>query len=276
MEINIRKVFRDKNPRLARLIPGFLYRYIERIAHQDDLNDLLRRHGKKMGVDFVNACLEDFNVSVEVKGLENIPVNGRYLFASNHPLGGFDGIILMSVIAQRLGDIRVMVNDILMNIENLVPLLLPVNKHGNQGKEAIKAIDETFGSKLPMLTFPAGLCSRKIKGQIIDLEWKKNFISKAIAYKRDIVPVYFEGRNTEFFYNLSNLRKRLGIKLNIEMFYLVDELYKHSNGKFNVTFGKPIIVDTLNKQHSIKEWADEIKKHVYKLKDNPYIDFSYF
>jgi 1-acyl-sn-glycerol-3-phosphate acyltransferase len=208
------------------------------------------------------------------KGIENIPLNGRYLIASNHPLGGFDGIILMAVIGTRFGDVRAMVNDILMNIENLKPIFLPINKHGSHGKESAKAMDDALMQNMPILTFPAGLCSRKIDGQIMDLEWKKNFIVKTIAFQRDIVPVHFFGRNSGFFYNLANFRKRIGLKINIEMFYLVNELYKHRNGKFSVVFGKPISYMRFDKSLTPLEWAEAVKKHVYRLKENPDIDFD--
>jgi len=273
-ELNIRKVFRDKSPKLAKLLPGFIYRYIERIAHQDELNDLIRRHGHRFGIDFAKACMEDFNVSVNVQGIENIPSDGRYIFASNHPLGGFDGIILMAIIGSRFGDVRALVNDILMNIENLKPIFLPINKHGSHGKESAKIIDEAYMQKIPIITFPAGLCSRKIKGQIIDLEWKKNFIAKAVTFQRDIVPVFFIGRNSDFFYNLANFRKRIGLKVNIEMFYLVNELYKHRNGKFSVIFGKPISYKIFDKSLTHAEWAGKVKEHVYKLKEYPDLDFN--
>ena len=236
-ELNIRKVFKEKSPKIAGILPGFIYRYIERIVHQDGLNDIIRRHGDKYGADFAKACMGDFNVTIEVTGLDTLPVNKRYLFSSNHPLGGFDGIILMALIGEKFGTVRAMVNDILMNIENLRPIFLPINKHGAHAKENVKIIDKVFMSDLQILTFPAGLCSRKINGEIVDLEWKKNFIAKAISSKRDIVPVHFTGRNSDFFYNLSNFRKKLGIKVNIEMFYLVNELYKHTNGKFKIVFG---------------------------------------
>lgn len=151
---------------------------------------------------------------------------------------------------------------------------MPINKHGSHGKESAKIIDDAYMQNLPILTFPAGLCSRKIKGSIIDLEWKKNFISKAVFYKRDIAPVHFIGRNSDFFYNLANFRKKIGLKINIEMFYLVDELYKHRNGKFIVIFGKPISYKVFDKTLSHAEWAERMKKHVYKLIGNPVLDFN--
>ncbi len=269
MEIKIREVFHDKNPKLARLLPGFVYKYIEHIVHQDELNDILKKHGHLVGIEFLQAALREFNVKVEVRGIENVPPNKRYLFVSNHPLGGFDGILLMNVILQYFGSVKVMVNDILMNIKNLEPMFLPINKHGGNSKVAAIAIDEAFGSGTHILTFPAGLCSRKRNGRIEDLEWKKNFISKAVSSKRDIVPVFFSGKNSNFFYNLSKIRGTLGIKSNIEMFFLVDELFKHRNKTFTITFGKPLQSGLFNKNKTYIEWAGAIKRHVYKLEEDP-------
>ncbi len=275
MEINIRNVFAEKNPKLARLLPGFVYWYIEHVIHQRELNAFLALHGKKMNLPFLEEVIKYFNVTISSNGFENLAQNERYLFVSNHPLGGFDGIMLMKAISDNCGSVKVLVNDILMNIKNLEDFFLPINKHGSQDKSAALAIDEIFNSHTPLLTFPAGLCSRKINGKIVDLEWKKNFIQKAISSKRQIVPIYFKGRNSNFFYSLSNIRKRIGIKANIEMFYLVDELFKHRNGFFTITIGKPIDYKIFeDKKINPRIWAERVKSHVYELSENPDAKFK--
>lgn len=264
--VSVREIFYQKNPKMARHLPGFLFRYLEKIVHEEYINDLLTRYGQKTGIDFINCVIEDFKVTTEVTGTENIPAEGRYIFVSNHPLGGFDGLLLISVLSRYCGPkIRFLVNDILMNIKNLTPLFIPINKHGAQSKDAAFDLDKAFESDLQILTFPAGLVSRKIKGRIIDLDWQKNFITKAIKYKRDIVPAFFTGRNTDFFYNLSNFRKFLGIKWNIEMLYLADETYRHRNEHIRIYFGKPIPYLLFDNSKSHQEWAYEVKKIVYQL-----------
>jgi len=273
IQVNIRKLFQNKNPKLARLIPGFIFRYLEKIAHQDEVNDFLRKHGSKTGVDFAKASIEEFNIKLEICGKENIPLNGRYIFASNHPLGGFDGLVLVSVLNDYYKETRFLVNDLLMAIPQLRPIFLPINKHGSHSREAAQIIEDAFASDMQILTFPAGLVSRRIKGKIVDLIWKKNFIAKAISYKRDIVPVFFKGRCSNFFYNLSTFRKSIGIKANIEMLYLVDETMKQKNASIKVVFGKPIPYSVYNKIHTHDEWAKLMKEHVYKLENNPMIDF---
>jgi putative hemolysin len=214
----------------------------------------------------IEAGLKHFEIKYRVIGSGNIPVSGRYIFVSNHPLGGLDGLVFIYELSKYFPDIKFPVNDILTNIENLSGIFLPVNKHGAQGKDAALRIEEAYSSGSQILYFPAGLCSRKKRGVIRDLQWHKSFISKAIQHKRDIVPAYFSGRNSDFFYNLSNLRKFLGIKANIEMLYLADEMFKQKDKEIFLVFGQAIPWQTFDKSRSPLEWADWVKTKSYELK----------
>jgi len=265
--INVEKVIREKSPRLADKIPQFIYNYLKRIIHQDSLNDAIRRFDDQKGLDFVNSILGFMGVNITYEGLENIPAEGRYIIASNHPLGGLDGLALMKVVGLVRQDIVFPVNDLLMNVPNLIPLFIPVNKHGSNAQN-LMLMNDTFASDKAILYFPAGLCSRKQNNKILDLEWKKTFITKARTFKRDIIPVHINGRNSEWFYNLANWRKRLGIKANIEMLYLVDEMYKQHNKNINITFGKPISWTIFDNRFPDLVWAQKVKQHVYSIESN--------
>lgn len=265
--INIREVFASKSPRIAKLMPGFVYNYINRIMHIDDINDLLRRNGHLAGMEFVEKVVTEFNVKEHIYGVENIPGTGRFIFASNHPLGGFDGLLLMKSVHQKLGEFKSLSNDILFNIVNLKPLFVPVNKHGSHSREVAKILTDTYNSDQQIMIFPAGLASRKIKGKIIDLEWKKHFISKAIQHQRDIIPVYIEGRNSNRFYRIANLRKFFRIKWNLEMFFLADETFKHRNSTISIYFGKPLPYTMFDRTKTQSEWASFVKDLVYGLRE---------
>jgi putative hemolysin len=265
LKIDIEKVFASKNEKVSKLLPGFIIRYLKRIIHQEELNVFLSKNHQKKGIEFANSILQELDITFEIIGLENIKPDGRYIFASNHPLGGPDGIILISIFGKYFPRIKFLVNDILMNIENLSDVFVPINKHGGQAKEAAIIIEEAYQSDATILTFPAGLVSRKQKGIIKDLEWKKSFIAKAKKHKRDIVPIHIDGRNSNFFYNLANLRKFLRIKSNLEMLYLPNELFKQRGKKFTVIVGKPISHQTFDKSLSYDQWAERIKKETYKL-----------
>lgn len=262
--LNLEKVIAGKNPALLKMIPSFVISYLKRIIHQEELNVFIWENRDFLGIDFGRKILENFDLKIKVHGIENLPETGRQLIASNHPLGGLDGMALISEVGRIRMDFLFPVNDLLMNLPNLKSLFIPINKHGSNA-DNIRIINETFASDILLLYFPAGLVSRKGKGGIYDLEWKKTFLTKSIKFKRDIVPVHISGRNTNFFYNLANWRKRLGIKTNIEMLYLVDEVFKQRDKTINITFGKMIPIETFDKRHSHKEWAQLIKEHVYAL-----------
>ena len=263
--INIKQIINGKSPKVARLIPGFVYRYINRILHTEFINRVLKDYKDLSDLEFVAAIIKDFNVNPNIIGEGNLPDKGRYIFASNHPLGGFDGILLMDILGKRYKEIRFLVNDVLLNLYPIKGLMIPINKHGAHSRDSAKKIEDAMASDRQILTFPAGLVSRKIKGEIIDLEWKKNFIQKAVEYKRDIIPVHFSGRNSNWFYAVANTRKFFGIKWNLEMFYLADETYKHRNMKVNVSFGKPIPWQTFDNSKTAKEWADVVRAEVYSM-----------
>jgi putative hemolysin len=262
--INIEKILENKNPRLLKIIPGFVLNYLKKVIHLKELNSAIYRNRDKYGVDFVNAILEEFQIIIKVNNKNNLPETGRYIVATNHPLGGLDGLSLMKVVGEVRKDLFFPINDLLMNLPGLRPLAVPINKHG-LNFDNIDIIEETFASDSVILFFPAGLCSRKTHNKIMDLEWKKTFISKAKKHKRDIIPAYIDGRNSNFFYNLANLRKKLGIKSNIEMLYLVDEMYKQKDKTIIITFGEPISYKTFDNRYKDNEWAKKVKEIVYGL-----------
>ena len=264
--IDIDKVLREKAPKYYKYIPRFVVSYLKRIVHQEELNVFLRDSKDKVGVDFLKACLEFLDANIVVKGEENLPKEGLYTFVSNHPLGGQDGVALGYVLGSFYnGKVKYMVNDLLMNLQGLAPLCIPINKTGKQAKDFPRMVEAGFASDDQLIMFPAWLCSRRQNGVIRDLDWKKTFVVKSVQAHRDVVPIHFEGRNSNFFYNLANICKFLGIKVNIAMLYLADEMLKNRHKTFTVTIGKPISWQTFDKSKTPTEWAAYVKDIVYKL-----------
>ena len=271
--IDLRKIFTAKVPKLMKHMPDWLFRKIQRLLHEDDINEILTKYADKDGLDFINAVVADFNLDVVLEGVDNLMASDRILVASNHPLGGLDGIALIGAVGNHRGETLTPVNDFLMFVKNLRPIFIPVSKVGNataNREENLRLFNETFAGDATLCYFPFGLCSRRTKdGKIMDLDWKKTFVTKSKAYQRDIVPVHIEGRNSNFFYNLAYWRKRLGIKVNIEMAFLVDEFFKQRNKQLTITFGKPIPYQTLDRRFSDAEWAEKLRRFSYQLPNDP-------
>ncbi|MCL2435085.1 MAG: 1-acyl-sn-glycerol-3-phosphate acyltransferase [Lentimicrobiaceae bacterium] len=256
LQIDVKQTIASKSKKLAKGLPRFIIRWIEKLIHQDAMNRFLVKHEHANAIEFAKYVIEEFaQASITVVNEEKIPKEGRYIVVSNHPLGAVDGLALISVIGRYRTDMKFPVNDLLMAIEPMHSIFLPINKHGRNNIDAAKELHNAFDSNDLVLYFPAGLCSRKINGEIQDLEWKKTIIQKAVAYQRDIIPVFFEGRNSERFYRIANWRKKLRIKVNLEMLLLPDEMVKQKGKKFTITFGDPISYSTFDGSKTHKEWA---------------------
>ncbi len=267
LQIDIEKVIEQKNARLKKLLPRFIINYIKKNLHQEEINLFLQEAKDVKEYAFVKAVLNLFKTTYKVYGIENVFKQGRYIFAANHPQGAIDSMCLIDTVYENFGECRFVVNDVLLHLKNFHPIFLPVNHFGSQNRENAKLFDEAFNSNMQILYYPAGLVSRSIKGEIRDIPWKKSFIQLAIKYRRDIVPVFIDARNSKFFYRLARIRTLLGIKANIEMFYLADEMFKQTGNELQLYFGKPISYTVFDKSKTYTEWSYYVQNIVYSLKN---------
>ncbi len=270
LQFDLRAIIREKAPKVH--VPDFLIRYLERIVHVKQMNAFLRKYPDMEGYDFIRRVLdEELCCTASIDGIENIPTDGKpVIFVSNHPLGGLDGMIIAQMIHEsrkEKRELKVIVNELLMFIKPIAGLWAPVNKTGSLSKEQVLQQQAMWESGTDVMTFPAGACSRLQRINhtwlIQDLEWQKNFIQRAREYQRDIVPIYFEGKNSRFFYALAYIRKLLRIPFNIEMLYLVDEMYGARGKHFRVHVLPPIPYTTFDNSKTPKQWAQYVKSIVY-------------
>lgn len=263
--IDIAKIIAEGDSKLLKKLPQFVIKLIARIIWQNELNHILTKNSDSIGVDFLLKMIKEFNIKIEVEGLENLPENGKCFFASNHPLGLIDGLVLTKTVADKYGDLRAIANDAFMFIPHMRPLVAAVNVFGRSSRAYIKALDEVYNSDIPITHFPAGLVSRLYDGKVQDLPWQKSFITKSISSQRDIVPFYFYSKNSRLFYAIYRTRKFLGIKLNLELSLLPHEAFQKRNKTIKVKIGKPISYLTFDKSLSHLEWAQRVRAQVYEL-----------
>ena len=265
-KVDIEAVLREKAPRASRWIPRFAVNWLRRTIHEKEINHIIGEYWQQKPQEFIQSCFRFLRVDYSISGLEALDPAGRYLFVSNHPFGGMDGMMLADELIKHFGDVRVVVNDILMHIEPLAPLWLPVNKHGAQNQTYARRIDDALAGDLPVLTFPAGLCSRRIGGEVQDLPWRMSFLKKACSSERAIVPVFVEGELSPFFYRVDSIRRKLGIKFNIEMLWLSDEMFRQEGRSFRIVVGEPIAVRDLQHLESLAEQVAYVRAKTYDLR----------
>lgn len=265
--VDVEKLIASKNPTLLKWMPRFLIRYLKRILHQDDVNDFISTNKDKKGVEWCTAAVEYMNMTFEVKNIEKIPTNGKIVLAMNHPLGGMDAIVLVDALKERRKDLKFIVNDLLMNIESMQDMFVGVDKFKKSGDSVRTKIKKLFQSDNAVCIFPAGLVSRETKGEVKDLVWKKTFVTYSKDYGRTIIPIYIEGKLSPFFYRLSKIRKFLRIKMNIEMLYLSNELFKQKGKHITFIVGDPIEKDYLFSTEDDRLLSAGIKDKAYELRN---------
>jgi putative hemolysin len=263
--LDIEQVIKNKAGEKANRIPKFVINWFKKFIHIDFINEYLKEG--YVGVEFCENCLKYLGVELEIIGKENLPKDGRkYTFVSNHPLGAIDGVTLGAVIGREYdGKIKYFLNDLLMNLKGMAPLGIPVNKFGGQARNLSRLVNEVYESDNQVLVFPAGLCSREIDGKIQDIEWGKSFIRKSKDSGRDVVPVHFEGENSRRFYKIAKWQKKLGLKFNVAMMLLPDEMYRSKGRKYRIKIGEPIPVSSFDSSKNDFEWAQEVRQKVYNL-----------
>ena len=261
LTIDLERIVRS---RAGNRVPGFAIRWLKRLIHEDFINTFLARGYE--GVEFCTKGIEYLRVTLTVEGLDELPADGHYTFVSNHPLGGIDGIALGNIIGQKFdGKVRYLVNDLLMNLKGLSTICVPINKLGAQSRNLPRQVDGAFQSDCHIIMFPAGICSRLIDGQIRDLPWGKAFVQKSVQTHRDVVPIFFDAQNSPRFYRVAKWCQRLGIKFNLAMLLLPDEMYRSCGSHFRVRFGKPIPWQTFDHSRRPAEWAQWVHDLVYKM-----------
>lgn len=168
--IDIDKILKSKMGTKSRYVPRPLVTWLKHITHQDQVNEFLWNNKDLAGTDWLVACVKYLDMSLEIRGQENLPDknDGKlYTFVSNHPLGGIDGVAIGSIIGRHYDNkFKYLVNDLLMNLPGLAPLCIGINKTGSQSRNFPAMVETGFSSDDHMVMFPAGLCSRKIDGVI--------------------------------------------------------------------------------------------------------------
>ncbi len=266
--IDISKILRSSNSFVISHLPSFFYRIVEHLICQRQMNHVINKYIKHIGIDFQPKVIDEFNLKLEIEGKENLPENSRCFFAANHPFGIIDGLVLTYIVGQKYGDLRAIGNDAFLYVPNLRPLIAAVNVYGRSPKKYIAELDKVYESDIAITHFPAGEVSRIYKGKVQDAQWQKSFITKAIQNQRDVVPVYFEGKNSGLFYFVHRARKLLCIKTNIELILLPREMFRKRNQKIRVVIGKPIPWQRFDSSLTHHQWAQKVREYTYSLRLN--------
>jgi putative hemolysin len=275
--IDIAASIKESDSEFLKKLPYFLVRCIEKIIRQDELNRILEKYKDCQGADFHRSIIKEFNLTLEIEGLENLPENGKCFFLANHPFGIIDGLALTKTVIEKYGTFKAIGNESFEFIPNLRPYIALVNPYGMSSKAYVTALEEVYQSDVAITHFPAGEVSRRYHGRIQDCPWQKSFITRSVSCKRDIVPFYFHGKNSNLFYGINLVRRALGIKTNIELMLLPREMFLKRNKTIRLKIGKPISWQKFDTSKTHIQWAQKVREHVYSMSEpnGSVKDFNY-
>lgn len=264
--IDIEKQIQTSDSAFLKRLPRFVKGWIALIIRQDEINRILNKYSDVDGVDFLPRILEELNIRIEAEGLENLPDHGKCFFIANHPFGFVDGLILTSIVAARYGKLKAIGNELFFLIPQLKPIIAAVNAFGKSPRKYLSELNHVFNSDIPVTHFPSGRVSRVKRWKITDDTWHKSIITRSVLSKRDVVPLYFYGRNSSLFYSVFLIRKALGITTNLELALLPHEIFNKKNKPIKVKIGKPVPYQTFDHSKSQVEWTSDLMKRLYNLK----------
>ncbi|GAB3375610.1 lysophospholipid acyltransferase family protein [Spongiibacter taiwanensis] len=265
--ISVDSVINERLPRIAQGSPRIrktVSALLKYLFHEAEFKQFERDYPYLQGLDFVDKALEYFDFSYAVSALdkERIPVSGRLVIISNHPIGSLDGLALLKLVSEVRGDVKVVANELLYALKPLRSLLLPVdNMSGKRNRrENINAIHQHLEGEGAVIIFPAGEVSRFGPQGVRDGRWRNGFIKFSEKTAAPVLPVHINARNSVFFYALSLLAKPLST------LWLIREMFKQNNRTVRVSIG-PAIEAEVHRNLPLTAPAKVrlFKKHIYKL-----------
>ncbi|WP_024954186.1 lysophospholipid acyltransferase family protein [Sulfurospirillum arcachonense] len=267
--VDIEKAIQKKFPKFEHY-PQFVkkpFTYMsKKLMYEEEINSFLEKYNTLESFDFIEAILEyfGFGYSISNKAKRNIPASGRVVIIANHPLGALDALSLISLIKEIRSDVKIVANDILMQVPQLQSLLIPVdNISQSSTKEQIKNVYKALENDEAVIIFPSGEVSRARVTGIKDTYWQKGFLRFAKKTNSPILPVFIEAKNSSFFYTLSALNKKLS------GLFLVREMFLQRSKGVSFKVGELIPYKNISKTElSEKMLVNLLKKHLYKISKN--------
>lgn len=236
---------------------------IARIIYPKKVRALYNRIADKKGISFIEELFEHLNFTYKYseKDYRKIPYEGKLFVVVNHPLGGLDALSVFDLIYSLRTDVKLIVADILMNIENINEFFIPLNSlTWKPDAETLNEVDKIMKNEGVIIMFPSLEVSRSKYFRIKDKTWSPEIIKAIRQYNANVLPVFINSKNSFFFYLLSS------IKQTISMLFLPREILKKRSKSINITIGNPLPPSSFKSEAiSDSSYAKLLQKHVYRI-----------
>jgi len=255
-------------------VPSCMSGFASSLLRFSHLNEVYHQAEKRIRANtgdesIFEATLETLGSRLEVsdQDLDRIPEKGALLVVANHPLGGLDGLALMSLILKRRPDCKLLANSILERFEAFRPFLFTVDILGEENASsknasALKGAVRWMRDGGCLVAFPAGQVSNwRLRARCVaDREWNPAVASLAKIANATVVPVFFEGRNSAWFQSAGYLHPRLRTLL------LGRELWNLRGTAVSARVGEPMAPSKVSNFSTVKKLNDHLRLRVEALR----------
>ncbi|NLT51280.1 MAG: GNAT family N-acetyltransferase, partial [Ignavibacteria bacterium] len=269
-EINLKTLFEtrysgywNKQPKLIKKI---ILSSLGRLLWLKEINLFINEHKDKKDFAFIDELFEtlNFSFSINNRDIKRIPSEGRLIIVSNHPLGSLDGLALLKGISEIRKDVKIVANDLLLNIDNLNNLFIPYNiESKGMQRESIELIGNSLTNEEAVIIFPAAEVSRLKWLTVTDTKWHKGAIYFSRKFESPVLPVYINAINSTLFYILSAINKRFST------FLLPGEMFRKRNSTINIYIDNPIPAKAFERNYlKTSAMINLLRKHIYNIGKN--------
>ena len=222
------------------------------------------------GWDVWDSALDVLRVRIGVAShdVAKIPESGPLLVIANHPFGLVDGVILCHLVAKVRSDYKILLNNVLEQVDEIKPYILPVDFRDSLAARRVNARSAIEAKKLlhkggVVIIFPSGGISTSARpfGEATDSEWKTFTAKRARVPKTTVLPVYFHGQNSRLFQIVSRFSQTLRYSL------LVKEFRNQIGREIAVKIGEPLPPERIAEFPDHGALTRFLRATTYRLKD---------
>ncbi|MBC8414160.1 MAG: 1-acyl-sn-glycerol-3-phosphate acyltransferase [Nitrospira sp.] len=267
MNIDIKKMIEDKSPGFFRVMPGFLssllIKTLERVNHIEDIRGFFQQNEDKQNLQFIEAVFEflDFQYKVSDEDIARIPASGRLICVANHRLGVLDGLSLLKIIGSVRKDVKIVVNDILIPLDNMKDLFLFYDLYSSVARrDNIQKIKTALIEENAVIFFPSASVAKMSLRGIREGTWFNGPVFFAHKYGVPILPVNINGRNSAMYYLVSLLSHELS------SLFLPQAMFSLRSCSVDVKIG-PLLTKEMfgNRGAGIADRTALLREHVLSL-----------
>jgi putative hemolysin len=214
--------------------------FLLRIFHYDEAVRMADAIAPLPGREAMQYLSDLLSLDMTLSGTENLPAQGAFILAPNHPTGIADGIAVFDALKNHRPDMAIFANrDALRVAAGFRDLIIPVEwrageKSHAKSRDTLAMTARAFGDGKAVVLFPSGRIAYWNEGTLTERPWQNSAVALARRYEVPIVPAHISARNSGLFYFLAKHSTELR---DMTVFH---ELLNKKKFGFTITFGKPV------------------------------------